>query len=393
MPNKLKNLRITKVDFVDAGANQRANIAIVKHAPEESAEPEPSFIEKASKAFSHMLAKCLGEAENVKKDDGGAKTFGAVNGEMQIDNICEEIWDVTDALRRSFVSILRDDSVTDKAATLKQSLLEFNAYVTGLTDTWGQGAAGGVAKSLQAPAITRADVDTAKAWVAKQEAFLDKVDDLSQQMLGQKETSETVESSADLPEINNVNTEEDTEMKIDKSKLTPSELAFLESIEKRYAVDNDENVEKAAPTPKKEPVQKSTADVLKEIAPGLSDMLQGIQKRLESQEDNELFEIAKRYELLGKKPEELAPILKSTKKASEEAYKQVIATLDSALDIAKRSPLFKEVGSNGNGGSTDAEAQIAKRAAEIRQANPKLNEYEARDQAFQEHPELIKEFE
>lgn len=32
--HKLKNLKITKVDFVDAGANQRANIMLKKRAQE-----------------------------------------------------------------------------------------------------------------------------------------------------------------------------------------------------------------------------------------------------------------------------------------------------------------------------------------------------------------------
>lgn len=34
MAYKLKDLIITKVDFVDAGANQRANILLCKRAPE-----------------------------------------------------------------------------------------------------------------------------------------------------------------------------------------------------------------------------------------------------------------------------------------------------------------------------------------------------------------------
>ena len=36
---------------------------------------------------------------------------------------------------------------------------------------------------------------------------------------------------------------------------------------------------------------------------------------------------------------------------------------------------------------------INKRAAEIQASNPALSIYQARDRAFQEHPELIKDFE
>ena len=122
-------------------------------------------------------------------------------------------------------------------------------------------------------------------------------------------------------------------------------------------------------------------------------MLENVKKRMEKQEDDEIMQVAKRYELLGKKPEELAPVLKSTKAASEEAYSQLVTALDGALDIAKRSGMFDEIGSNGNGGTSDAAARIEKRVSEIRKAHPDMTEYQARDMAFQENPELIAEFE
>ena len=37
MANKLKDLLDTKVDFVDAGANQEANVVLFKRKPEEAA--------------------------------------------------------------------------------------------------------------------------------------------------------------------------------------------------------------------------------------------------------------------------------------------------------------------------------------------------------------------
>lgn len=50
--HKLKNLKITKVDFVDAGANQRANIMLKKRAQEGFKE-----------AFEHAFNKFAGVHE------------------------------------------------------------------------------------------------------------------------------------------------------------------------------------------------------------------------------------------------------------------------------------------------------------------------------------------
>lgn len=349
MPTKLKDLKITKVDFVDAGANQRAHIALFKRAPKGGEEVGESKM----KNIIHAIAKRLGleedETVDVEKAEGGAKTFGAANSELKQQRVCDEIWNVTDALRCSLFSIMRDDTVTDKTALLKQSLSEFNVAALGFANQWGEGKEAEVQKHEASPVQDGEPVGKA---------------------------------------------EEDAEMKIDKSKMTAEERSFYEDIEKRYGTSKEADTPPASVAPIVDtPVQKSAAEVLKEVMPEFAAMLENVQKRMEEQEDAEIMEIAKRYELLGKKPEELAPVLKSTKAASEEAYMQIITALDAALDIAKRSGMFNEIGSNGNGGTTDAEARIAKRVDEIRKAHPEMSVFMARDMAFQENPELIAEFE
>lgn len=352
MPTKLKDLKITKVDFVDAGANQRAHIALFKRAPKGGEEVGESKM----KNIIHAIAKRLGleddEAVDVEKAEGGAKTFGAANSEMKQHRICNEIWNVTDALRGSLMSIVCDDTVEDKTALLKQSLSEFNIAALGFANQWGEGKEAEVQKHEASPMQDEEPV---------------------------------------------VKAEEDAEMKIDKSKMTAGERAFFEDIEKRYGaseVTETDTQTNAVPAPIVDaPVQKSAAEVLKEVMPELSEMLEHVKKRMEKQEDDEIMQVAKRYELLGKKPEELAPVLKNTKAASEEAYSQLVTALDGALDIAKRSGMFDEIGSNGNGGASDAAARIEKRVSEIRKAHPDMTECQARDMAFQENPELIAEFE
>jgi hypothetical protein len=350
MPTKLKDLKITKVDFVDAGANQRAHIALFKRAPKGGEEVGESKM----KNIIHAIAKRLGldddEAVDVEKAEGGAKTFGAANSEMNQQRICNEIWNVTDALRGSLMSIVCDDTVEDKTALLKQSLSEFNIAALGFANQWGEG------KEVQ------------------------------------KHEASPVQDEEPVAKA-----EEDAEMKIDKSKMTAGERAFFEDIEKRYgAPDATETTTQTNADPAlivDAPVQKSAAEVLKEVMPEFSEMLENVKKRMEKQEDDEIMQVAKRYELLGKKPEELAPVLKNTKAASEEAYSQLVTALDGALDIAKRSGMFDEIGSNGNGGTSDAAARIEKRVSEIRKAHPDMTECQARDMAFQENPELIAEFE
>ena len=376
MPTKLKDLKITKVDFVDAGANQRAHIALFKRAPKGGEEVGESKM----KNIIHAIAKRLGldddEAVDVEKAEGGAKTFGAANSELKQQHVCEEIWNVTDALRCSLISIIRDDTVEDKTALLKQSLSEFNTAALGFSNQWGSGNIAEVQKRMNPIAMTAEDIEIMKSRIAA---------------LGEDETP-PIEETEPVGKA-----EEDAEMKIDKSKMTAGERAFFEDIEKRYgAPDVTETTTQTNAVPAlivDAPVQKSAAEVLKEVMPEFSEMLENVKKRMEKQEDDEIMQVAKRYELLGKKPEELAPVLKNTKAASEEAYSQLVTALDGALDIAKRSGMFDEIGSNGNGGTSDAVARIEKRVSEIRKAHPDMTECQARDMAFQENPELIAEFE
>ena len=373
MPTKLTDLKITKVDFVDAGANQRAHIALFKHAPKGGEEVGESKIMNALRALAKHFGLEENEVADVAKSEGGAKTFGAANSELNQQRICEEIWNVTDVLRCSLISIVRDDTVADKTALLKQSLSEFNTAALGFANQWGGGNVAEVQKHMNPIEMTAEDIEIMKSRIAA---------------MGEDETP-PVEETEPVGKA-----EEDAEMKIDKSKMTAAERVFFEDIEKRYGAPEETDAPPASVAPVVDaPVQKSAAEVLKDVMPEFAAMLENVQKRMEKQEDAEIMEIAKRYELLGKKPEELAPVLKSTKAASEEAYTQIIMALDAALDIAKRSGMFNEIGSNGNGGATDAEARIAKRVEEIRKEHPEMSVFVARDMAFQENPELIAEFE
>ena len=284
MPTKLTDLKITKVDFVDAGANQRAHIALFKHAPKGGEEVGESKIKSLIRAIAKRFGLEEDEVADVAKSEGGAKTFGAANSELKQQRVCEEIWNVTDALRSSLFSIIRDDTVADKTALLKQSVSEFHAAALGFANQWGDGNIAEVQKHMNPIAMTAEDIAIMKSRVAAM-------------------TEESVKETEPV-----MKAEEDAEMKIDKSKMTAEERAFFEDIEKRYGAPETE----VPPAPTVQPtvavqdapVQKSAAEVLKDVMPEFAAMLENVQKRMEKQEDAEIMEVAKRYELLGKKPDE-----------------------------------------------------------------------------------------
>ena len=124
-----------------------------------------------------------------------------------------------------------------------------------------------------------------------------------------------------------------------------------------------------------------------------------LRKFRQDAENRELLTVAKKYELLGKKPEELAPVLKSLKDAGGTAYNDMIGVLDANLEAVQKSGAFSEIGKRGGDhshattGADDAWSQIEKRAEEIRKSAPTMGYYEAIDQACQQNPELVHEYE
>lgn len=101
MPAKLKGLEVTKVDFVDAGDNKRADVLLFKHRDGQSEPPAPepeaggpgilkrflTWIAKAAGASAEELDAAL---EAVEKD---ATTFDEKLAQRQRRQAADEIWD------------------------------------------------------------------------------------------------------------------------------------------------------------------------------------------------------------------------------------------------------------------------------------------------------------
>lgn len=220
-------------------------------------------------------------------------------------------------------------------------------------------------------------------------------------------------------------------VRIDKSKLTQEEAAQWDAMVQKAGVPDEGEGSPAVPpaaasparTPvggetaaRQEPAQKNAPDapvaktepvsaapavedgedVYKGLHPAVRAELERLKKRADEADERELTAVAKKYELLGKKPEELVPTLKALKTAGGGAYDQMIAVLDASLQTVEKSGFFEEIGKTGAagaGGGGDAWSQIQKHAQTMMTADPSLNAYEAIDKACQAHPELVGEYE
>jgi hypothetical protein len=114
-----------------------------------------------------------------------------------------------------------------------------------------------------------------------------------------------------------------------------------------------------------------------------------------SLEMKELIKTAQKYEIIGEKPEDLAKTLYTLKKSDEAGYASYIAMLDKALALVQKSGLFTEIGKashDGTAGSSPVE-KIQTIAAEIQKADPNLDHISAVNKAWEQHPELVQEYE
>ena len=112
MAKKLKNLEVTKVDFVDEGANQGANIKLFKRKDQNDnpvvAVPVQDPMKEQKSLFKrlmHSIGKSLGFNDeeidsfsepsadgNVQK--GNSQTFGDKMTEVKRQKVADEIWSI-----------------------------------------------------------------------------------------------------------------------------------------------------------------------------------------------------------------------------------------------------------------------------------------------------------
>lgn len=180
---------------------------------------------------------------------------------------------------------------------------------------------------------------------------------------------------------------------IDKSKLTPDEIAQCDAIIAKAAIQEEPTAKPTEePVGKAEPAEKPEEDIYKGLHPAVAARLEALQKKADEAEEREMLEVAKKYELLGDKPEELAKTLKGLKNAGGTAYNDMIRVLDMSLKTVEKSGAFTEIGKS-TSGQPDAWTMIEKHADEIMKASPTMTRVQAIDKACEQHPDLVAEYE
>lgn len=404
MPTKLRNLKVKRVAFVDEGANPDAHIRFAKRKDGEPApegETEMTAEEQnLFKRFFSAVAKVFGAGpEDVAKD---AQTFGDIEATRNYDLVLEkEYYPMICAMNDSVRSILYDNdrSPEEKEALLKQSLSEFSAAFTSAAASWskGQEAETLVNKSLDIIERTRDDLS---ALIEKHGGCHDgkkvkKEDDPDD---GQP-SNPTEQDDGKKPPVK----KGAIDMKFNTDAMTAEERAQYEDLAKRFGTEEPEdNATGAAPAPATDPAPAPAAkepaggeDVNKGIDPAIKAELESLRKFREDFEMRQYTEVAKKYTLLGKKPEELAKSLKSLKDAGGTAYDDMIALLDANLSAVEAAGTFSEIGKRGNsvGAADDAWGKLETAADEIQKSKPGMSRADAIDQACIMHPELVDEYE
>ena len=411
MATKLKDLKITKVDFVDKGADQKANIMLYKNESGKPGVEPPKEDSQKHESVLKRFVSAIGKLAGLKPEEidatveviekGGAETFGEKLAERKMRQINDEIWDMCYALQSSLCSIICDDEARDNAQELMQTSLEqFSETMTTAISQWASGTTASVIKKSSEPASEEAvkfllySKERIDSMIAKADGGEGEVTDNAKN--GIKKSIEV----------------KGEETMINKSLLTPAELAFYEDIEKRCSVapeevgkadtkgkatGEEEEEEDAGGKGKKPGVKKSASpqeDIYAGLHPIVAAELQRLQKRADEADEKELMDVAKRYEIIGKKPEELLPVLKSLKNAGGSAYADMINILDASVEAVNKSSMFTEIGkSGGYGGETDAWFKIEKKADEIQAASPTMSRTAAIDMACQQNPQLVHEYE
>ncbi len=407
MATKLKNLKIKKVDFVDEGANPDAHIRMVKR----KGGPEQSVGDNGEKnvGFVSRLFSFIGKAAGMNQEEinsamdeiqkGDSVSFGEKYNEAKNRKIADEIWDICYALQSSLCSILNDEELdgTSAATAMEDSLGEFTEVVKEAISNWSSGKAINIVKNEE---VSEVDLSMMKSAV---ERLNDSIEKASGACSGggkpkdkKKDQQKTEKSEGD-----------EEEMKIDKSKLTTAERLILEDIEKRYGTEETPAVPEQPVATETPAVAKSTAapqtqethaeeqtdanDIYKGLNPAVKAELESLKKFREDAETRELEAVAGKYEIIGKKKEDLVPLFKSLRAAGGTAYNDMIAVLDSTVEAVNKSGVFSEIGKSGHGvmGTSDAEGKIDAIAKGYMAKEPAMSYTAAVAKAWEDNPELM----
>lgn len=106
----------------------------------------------------------------------------------------------------------------------------------------------------------------------------------------------------------------------------------------------------------------------------------------------ELENVAKQYEVIGKRAEDLAPVLYQMKESGQEIYETYVKSLDEQVDLVGKRDLFGEIGSGATGTVKKSSTMLGDLAQEICKRDS-VSMAQAMVTAFEENPTLAMEYE
>lgn len=361
--NKLKLTEVSSVDLCPKGANPDADICLFKSADGTQQTPVNTDPANSNDESKRSLFKSIVDAlstvffstsqtlpaADVVKD---AMSFSDITARQEVD---ENMWKYLRAFEESVYSIVRDGDIeaAEKSTKLNETLLQFNNKMTSLF-----------------PAL----VGTANT---------DEPGEIGKSII---EGDDTMEFNFD---------------NIDKSALSAEELATFEALAKKSMKKPEETppaTEPAAP-PATEPAAKSeeTTPATVEENPAVTKALAELAEAKKAYEDmvakqaeNEMLEVAKKYSILGKKPEDLVGTLHTLKKSGDAAYNAYIEALDAQVDMVNKSGIFGEIGKSTHTdvGSFDEAYAKTETLAKSIAAEKGISMEQAMVQVWETNPEL-----
>lgn len=354
----LKNLVVTRIDRVDLGANQKADILLWKRKPT-------------------SILKDYGIMVEIPPEP---KTTGELIAERDTSS---EIWTLTYAFEDSVRSILASEA-DDKAALIVQSLEEFlEAARKRLPDGVAKGAAAVTANESDVEGTVRDAVAQVRDVHKRLEAHMAKSNndpvalDLKAIPEAQRAAVEALQKRAGEIEVL------EKRAKDAEAKATSLEAENAELKKQLPAETEEEKLRKALP----ETVRKRMDEQDTKIA-----------KMQEREEEAESIAKSRKEvpNLVGTTHEEFGPLLRriAKGKTTDKDEAEILRLMKAYAEFAKSSKLLGEIGASGGSGSEtegsawDRVQSIAKRFVKEGKAK---TEREAVDLAWKENPDLYKQ--
>lgn len=348
----LKDMELSSVDLCSEGCNPKADIKLYKSR---DAGDNESLIEKIKKAVTAVFG-------------GGEPT-----PEEQMEHIAK-------AWADSAQSIWNDAEISaqEREAQLRKSRDELTAFIDAAIPKWAGTAvekASDDHEKNDEPETGEGETDMASIDLNKMDAkdretvldILSKYgpEDPNKGADGEDQGTEKCRGRREDMQKGG-NDPEDEQGSDPESDEEDSDTPAPSRRERAPYIDEEDDEEKA------------------EMKKALDDARYEIHQIKKAREIDKLTQIAKKYEPLGKNPEELAEKLYTVRSASDDAYNEVCKALDDQLEMQERSGIFKEFGSNRSGATNELETAVA----EIRKSKPDISRTDAIELAYRNNPNL-----